>query len=97
MAVINGNKRYAATSEQHKLLQRNIHAQAASIRHERELDAVRAQRAKLAALEARSYLVNPQVFESFLNHTLAMVDRAILNSQVADLESVLVVERVTEI
>jgi hypothetical protein len=97
LAVIKSTARYAASSEQQKLLQRQIHQQAASIRHEQELNHVRAQRAKLAALEARSYLVNPLAFDSFLKRTLAMVDRAITNSQIADLESIVVVERVTEV
>ena len=85
MAVINVSKRYAATSEQQKLLQRQIHQQAACIRNERELDTVRAQRAKLAALEARSYLVNPQAMESFLKKTLAMVERAEVRARCPEL------------
>ena len=96
MAIIKSTARFAATSEQQKLLQRNIHAQAACIRNEQELDTARAQRAKLAALEARSYLVNPNQMECFLKRTMEMVDRAIANSQVTDLESVLMVERVVE-
>jgi hypothetical protein len=97
MAVINGSKRYAASSEQQKLLQRNISAQAGHIRTQLDREEVRKRQAKLDRLAQMDAVLNPHKLDSFIGWCHAAVERAEQRASWVDLESILAVERVLEV
>jgi hypothetical protein len=97
MAVINRTKRYAATSEQQKILQRQIHAIAQEAQHKAFREQLQQANAKLERLRTLGTITDRNQLDNFITFCNEAVDRAMLRAQYADLESVLVIERVLEV
>lgn len=73
MAVINSRTRYRATSEQQKLLQRNISSQAEFARLTTERANIRARQDTLDKLTSLG-AVPRLTMDSFIEHTMTLVE-----------------------
>lgn len=82
MAVIKSTARFAASSEQQKLLQRNIHMQAMLIRGQLESEANKKRLATLEKFSTINAMLNPAELDSFIVWATAAVDRALIRANV---------------
>lgn len=77
MAVINSRTRYRATSEQQKLLQRNISSQAEAARLTTERADLHKRQQALDKLTALGVVVDQCALDSFIKSTIATVERVL--------------------
>jgi uncharacterized protein YlxW (UPF0749 family) len=78
MAFISLAKRYAASSEQQKLLQRNISGQAESARLATDREDLRKRQATLDRLSAITVVTDEAAMSNLITGFTAMVDRAMV-------------------
>jgi hypothetical protein len=77
MAVINSRTRYRASSEQQKLLQRNISSQAEFARLTTERADLRRRQQALDRLTALSVVADHNTLDSFIDDAWQMVSRVL--------------------